>query len=320
MVDYKKLLADRKYNADHAAETEQILLTIDDKTSGCLSSFVIYSGVPKSGKSTFIGATIGSAIKRDPVFSIALKPLPDRNRICLFDTESSQFDFYKQIDKIKFFGGVQQLPDHIDCFNCREDQPTTIQNLIETYLHYKPDCSVLIIDGLLDLLIDYNDVKESRMLINWIKKITKVYNILIIGVLHLGKKDLQTLGHFGSQSDRYAQSTLKIEKNKESNSYCLSAQFLRSSDDFTPIEIMWNNGWHQQSSGSNKKHTFKDWTDLEHKYKATQIIGGSGEDYKEIVDYLKEVESIGTNAAKSIVKMWISKKIIFKRDKKYIVL
>lgn len=320
MVDFKQLLAERKYKQNHHPDKEQILLTIDNKTIGCLSSFVIYSGVPKSGKSTYIGATIGSAIKRDPVFQIALQPLPERQRICLFDTESSEFDFYKQIDKIKFFGGVQELPDHVDCFNCREDGADTIQKLIETYLHHKPDCSILIIDGLLDLLIDYNDVRESRNLINWLKKITKIYNILVIGVLHLGKKDLQTLGHFGSQTDRYAQSTLKIEKNKDNNTYCLSPSFLRSSDDFTPIEVMWNNGWYQTSTDPIKKHTYKDWNDLEHKRKALQIIGGSGDDYNEIVQYLKEVETIGTNAAKAIVKLWISKKIIVKREKKYIVL
>jgi hypothetical protein len=320
MVDFKKLLADRKYKQNHHPDKEQILLTIDNKTIGCLSSFVIYSGVPKSGKSTYIGATIGSAIKRDPVFKIALQPIPERQRICLFDTESSEFDFYKQIDKINYFGEVQELPDHIDCFNCREDGADTIQKLIETYLHHRPDCSILIIDGLLDLLIDYNDVRESRNLINWLKKITKIYNILVIGVLHLGKKDLQTLGHFGSQTDRYAQSTLKIEKNKDNNTYCLSPSFLRSSDDFTPIEVMWNNGWYQTSTDPIKKHTYKDWNDIEHKRKALQIIGGSGDDYNEIVQYLKEVESIGTNAAKAIVKLWISKKIIVKRDKKYIVL
>lgn len=319
MIDYKNILSKRKYNPDHQPLAEQIMFSIDDKTIGCLSSFCIFSGIPKSGKSTYIAATIASAIKHDPVFSIQLQPLHDRNRICLFDTESSEYDFYKQIDKIKAFGNVTTLPDNIDCFNCREDNPDIIKNLIETYLKYKTDCSILLIDGLLDLLIDYNDVRESRDLINWLKKITKVYNILVIGVLHLGKKDLQTLGHFGSQSDRYAQSTLKIEKNKENNTYCLSASFLRSSEDFTPIEIVWNNGWQQTFTTTDKKNKYHDYTDIEHSRLALKIIGGNGEQYNEMVNYLKESEGIGTNAAKNLIKTWISKKIIFKREKKYLV-
>jgi hypothetical protein len=55
--------------------------------------------------------------------------------------------------------------------------------------------------------------------------------------LHLGKKDNHTLGTLGSASDRYAQSTLVIDKNKENNTFNISSRFMRSDQDFDPIAI-----------------------------------------------------------------------------------
>jgi len=310
-------LAQRRYNREYIPQNEQVILSIQEKVIGCLSSFVIYSGIPKSCKSTYMAITIASAFINNDIFGIKLKLPKDRQRIVYFDTESSEFDFYKQMQKIKYFAGVDVIPNNFDAFATREDNPKDILLMIETYLIHKKDTSVIVIDGMLDLLYDYNEVRESRELIGWIKRITKKYNCLILGVLHLGKKDQNTLGHFGSQSDRYAQSTLKIEKNKDNNTFDLSASFLRSSDDFSPIQITWNHGWHQVDISTDKPHTIKDWTLLEHKRCALKVLGDTGDSYENIIAYIKEMLGIGTNAAKGIVKYWIAEKVIYKREKLY---
>jgi hypothetical protein len=310
-------LAQRQYKKDYIPAEEQVVLSIQSKIIGCLSSFVIYSGIPKSSKSTFMAITCASAFSNNDIFGIKLNLPNDRKRIAYFDTESSEFDFYKQINKIKYFSNLENLPETFSAFAFREDNPKEILTMVESFLITNTDTSVIILDGILDCLIDYNEVKESRELINWIKRITKKYNCLLLGVLHLGKKDMQTLGHFGSQSDRYAQSTLKIERNKEQNLFTLSSTFLRSSDDFAPINLTYNNGWYEVNASQNKPHTINDWGILEHKRCALNVLGGSEDSYENIVQYLKEMQGIGTNAAKGIVKKWIAEKIIVKRDKLY---
>ena len=68
----------------------------------------------------------------------------------------------------------------------------------------------------------------------------------MIGVLHLGKGQGETLGHLGSNTDRWAQSTMIVEKNKDLGQFILKPKFLRSSDDFDPIAIMnFNGNWQQ---------------------------------------------------------------------------
>ena len=138
------------------------------------------------------------------------------------------------------------MPPTFSAYRFRDCNPSDIQQYTEYYLEHNKDCSVLFIDGFLDLLMNYNDEVESRRLINWLKKITGQYNILLIGVVHTGKKDGMTLGHFGSMIDRYCQSVLTVEKSEKDQTFELKAKFLRSDIAFEPIRIVNEMGYFRQ--------------------------------------------------------------------------
>jgi hypothetical protein len=246
--EYNDLLNARRYDPARRPSQEQVIFTINSKILGTLENYICLCGLPKGGKSSYLAAIAASALvpQYQAVFGLKLTLPADRQRLAYFDTEHSAFDFYRQMDKIKSFADKNSLPDFFDAFSTREDMPARIRKLVETYLQAHPDCSVLIIDGLLDLCLNYNDERETRLLTNWFKRITKQYNLLLIGVLHLGKGQGETLGHLGSNTDRWAQSTLIVEKNKENNQFILRPKYLRSSDDFNPIAIMNYNGLWQQ--------------------------------------------------------------------------
>lgn len=243
------ILQARRYDRKKIPKAQHIAFTIQNKCIAQLGSYCVFTGLAKSGKSTFISAAIGSAYlpSYQDNFNIKLHLPKERQRIGYFDTESSEYDFYKQIDKIKGFCLQSNLPDQVDAFNTREDAPKIIRALIMEYLNNTPECSILVIDGFLDLIFDYNDVIETRMLTNWFKKITKEFNIMLIGVLHQGKSgNNETLGHLGSNTDRWANSTLVVEKDKQTKHFVLKPKFLRSTDDFDPIAISnFNGSWTQ---------------------------------------------------------------------------
>jgi KaiC/GvpD/RAD55 family RecA-like ATPase len=238
-MEFKKILQQRKFVEGEAIPIQRILLKIDDRIIGTTQSFVIISGSPKTGKSTYTAALLASAINKGSheIFKIKLQPLKERNKVAFFDTESSIYDFHKQIERLKKLANIKNLPKNFSAYNFREDNPIIILQLIETYLKENLDCSVIVIDGILDLLYNYNDEVESRNLIIWLKKITKIYDILVVGILHTGKNSNETLGHLGSNTDRWAQSTLLVQRNKETEQLILSSKFLRSDRDFEPIAI-----------------------------------------------------------------------------------
>ena len=319
--DYKinidELLEKRKYNPNYIPTRENIIFTIQDKHIGSLQNFIIFSGLPKAGKSTFICAMISSVFNTYDIFTMKLHTPQNRAKVCLIDTESSDYDFYRTINKIKGFAEINDLPPNFDAFQVREDSSNAIKLMIERYLELNLDCSILIVDGLLDLLVNYNDEKESSLLTSWLKKITKHYNILLISVLHQSKSNLMTTGHIGSASDRFAQSTLDITKDKDKNTYVLSSRFMRSDSDFEPITLMNFNGIFQQTETDKVKNTGKKATDLdeiESKRLLHQIVT-MPMPYNDISSEIIERTATSKAYAKNLIKLWISKNYIVKDSK-----
>jgi archaellum biogenesis ATPase FlaH len=247
-IDYDKLLNSRHFKHDYAPPGEQVFFKIRDKVIGSAGNFCVFSGLPKAGKSTFINAAISSMMLTEKQkFDIRLETDPIRPFLGYFDTESAEYDFYKNLQRIKDMACREKLIYNFNAFNTRQDVAEVNRILVETYIKNYP-ASVIIIDGFLDLINNYNDETESRMIINWLKKITAEYSVLIIGVIHTGKKDNHTLGHFGSMVDRYAQSVLEVVKDRENNVYSLSAKYLRSAADFDPVYIQWDGNKYVQCS------------------------------------------------------------------------
>jgi hypothetical protein len=235
-------LAQRQYQNGYTPPPEIRVLQIDGKLIGSLQNIVCLSGLPKAGKSLFLTSAIASAFVPYSIFTIATFSPEKRKSVAYFDTESSEGDFYENINRIKKMIGKNDMPESFFAYKFRDLDSGDIMKYIEYFLSQRPEVSLIYIDGLLDLIVDYNDVRESRQIISWLKKITAVYNVLVIGVIHTGKKENNTLGHFGSMIDRYCQSVLRVEKDEKQHTFELRAKFLRSSADFHPVVLQNING------------------------------------------------------------------------------
>lgn len=235
------ILESRRFNHTTNVIPDKVYFTINEAVIGTSSNFVAITGLPKTSKSTIISALISSFITGRDILNFKLHAYEDKYKIALFDTEQSAYDFSRSVSRIQRFTSydVPGIFKFFDAFLCREDSSTSILKLIDTYLRQTPELAVLIIDGLLDCIESMNDEAASKRLITTLKRWGKKHNILIVTVLHLGKKDQQSIGHIGSASDRYAQSTLLVEKTKN-NTFTCSAKFLRSAPTFDTIEIMYS--------------------------------------------------------------------------------
>ena len=101
-----ELLEARKYNPNYEPNKEDKILSIGGRLVGSLSNFCIFSGLPKAGKSSYLMGAIASSFIHHDIFSMKINFPTDRKKICLFDTESSDYDFYMNLKKIKSFSGL----------------------------------------------------------------------------------------------------------------------------------------------------------------------------------------------------------------------
>jgi len=257
---------------------------------------------------------VASAFTTWDIFSCKLVFPANRKRLCYVDTESSDYDYYRVLERIRNQIITDFLPHNFDSFLFREDTPSEIKDMVEAYLEENKDCSIIILDGVLDLIQDYNNVEQSFFLVQWLKKITKKYDLLVLLVLHLGKKDQNSLGHIGSYLDRKSQSVLRIEKNRENNTLNLAPQFLRSSEDFNPISIMYQSGsWYQVDN--NQKTN--DYIFGIEKISLINKVLDIPKNYNQLLIDLAEVTGKGQTTIKKLLKNWILEGIVIKIDNLY---
>lgn len=321
----QELLKLRRYDPQRKPQPDQFLFHAKGKKIGSLQNLVIVSGKQKNGKSRYISAIIGAALSGSPLFSLSVQFPLNRDRLALFDTEQGDFDFYRQIETIKAFSGLSSL-QNFDAYNTREDDPGDSLKMIEAYLTENPQCSILVIDGLLDLILDFNNVIESKRLINFLKKITKQFNVLIIAVIHRGKGNDTNIGNLGAMADRLAQSVLKVEKDKERGVYNFSPEFMRSDEEFDPVSI-WYNGhtWEEvpylETSTTPVKPIARkpdQYDNHEHTQAISEIFSpGQYYTYDQLIESIKEFYGMGRNWAVSCIAYLKSIDLVFKTSHGY---
>lgn len=327
-TDYRQLLALRRYDPNIEPPPERAVLTIDGNIIGNNQNIVTIQAKQKQGKTTYLTAIIASALTGDPVFRMQVHLQRGKQRVAYFDTEQGRGDFYKTIKKIKQLSTLQTFPGHFDAFNMREDDPEDIIGAIGEYMSIYPDCGLLVVDNSTDLLNSFNDEAESKTKIQHFKRWTKQGNNLAIQALHTGRSGENTLGHFGAFSDRASQSVLHIEKTERGTVTC-KPRYLRSSEDFDPIEIAYNRDIHnweetfyvdvEKSTGRVARATPGDIDDLSHRSKLSFVFNAEGIiiDYKVLVNGICEVYNMPQQWAKECVKYLIMSQIVFKIETGY---
>jgi len=71
--------------------------------------------------------------------------------------------------------------------------------------------SLVVVDGIVDMVEDYNDRKESKQFTNAIMKYRKEYNCIFMYVLHTAKSTGLSRGHIGTEMDNKSEVILKTE-------------------------------------------------------------------------------------------------------------
>lgn len=157
-------------------------------------------GRAKMGKSQFeyylIAVMLASASRG------SVKPMQDRYKILLFDTEQSQVSLKKCCQRALNFAGLpsDKNNEHFLPFFMRplsiEERRKVIADAVDAE---KPD--IVFIDGVRDLLQDFNSLDQSNDLIQWLLSLTAEYGCTIVSVLHQNKSkdDGNMRGHLGTE-------------------------------------------------------------------------------------------------------------------------
>lgn len=175
----------------------------------------------KGGKSSMLSILeavyIGQSGRWPGIERISPTPLKVRH----VDTEQKLYDTQVFKRKVLRMAGLseEEAGDNYGIINMRrlvDNQEKML--LVETLLEAdRPD--VLVLDGIVDFIDNFNEIEESKHLIAWLMHIADAYRVVLFCVLHTNKNsmDHNMRGHLGTMSEQKCDTTTECEKEDKSS-------------------------------------------------------------------------------------------------------
>jgi len=159
-------------------------------TFGTLGNFSVFIGKAKSRKTFLIALFISAFLTSNSLIEniIVAKLLKNKNRIIFFDTEQSQYDVSRVVNRILTLSENKD-PQNFEVFSLRALPPKERLFIIEQKIYNTEGLCIVVIDGIRDLISDINSPEEATMITSKLLKWTEDKNIHIMTVLHQNKGD-----------------------------------------------------------------------------------------------------------------------------------
>ncbi len=182
-------------------------------------NLVALSAKWKNGK-TFLCDVLTAVFLGSERFA-GCRTLFSQGKVSFYDTEQAESDtsrIRKVIDAMTPEGRRHDYdvyclrPLNIDPTSEDSDEITRYEFISQTIAHDKPD--LVIIDGIADLIYNYNDVIESQRLVNRLAALANKHNCAMVVVMHQnkGQRDKNMKGHLGTMLNQKCSDVFSVEK------------------------------------------------------------------------------------------------------------
>ena len=186
---------------------------------GTYGNFSCIVGPPKTQK-TFLKSLLVSRFLGFDSQNYALNIETHRDRDCFvvdIDTEQSEFHAHTAFKRVMKTCGVQNY-EYYKPFALRPYEPKQRLEFIEWLIYesdMKGNIGFIAIDGLADLVDDFNDLKESQKAIQKVMKWTDDSQFHLTTVLHSNFGSAKAVGHIGSSMLKKAETVCQLSRDDD---------------------------------------------------------------------------------------------------------
>jgi hypothetical protein len=188
---------------------------------GTYGNFSFVQAPPKSKKTFFISMIAGAYLADTTKNTGDILGHRNNKKLVHFDTEQGTFHaqkvFKRVIDLAKTNDNYQINLDDYDTLALRTLSAPMRTKFIDWYLEkYQDEIGLVIIDGIADLVLDVNDIKESSAIVQDIMRWTEEYNIHIMVVIHSNFNSDKPTGHLGSFLEKKTETQIQLTVREDS--------------------------------------------------------------------------------------------------------
>lgn len=176
----------------------------------------------KVGKTFLVKLIVSAILKRGLFQNRLLSELPEgRDKILYIDTEQSKFHVKLGLSQIKEML-TKNHENELDRMQVYQfDAVSTLQRLeFVKWLIYNEKPDFVVLDGISDLALDTNNLKEADELVTNLRIWATDNNCHICNVIHQNPNDLQTKmkGHLGTKLQDKSEIVIGVSIDKENDS------------------------------------------------------------------------------------------------------
>lgn len=163
-----------------------------------LGQIGVLTGHEKSGKSFVLSCMAAAWLGRTSVLDFDFV-VSEKDKMLWFDMEQSDVFWHQTQSRIHMMAGVHTNVSHYEAYHLRQFSPAERLAQVIGIVEKTDGVAVVVIDGFVDIVKDYNSLEESKEIVDTLMRVTKEKDVLLLGVLHVNKGDGKIRGHLGSE-------------------------------------------------------------------------------------------------------------------------
>jgi hypothetical protein len=297
------------------------------------------SAQAKAGKSSVLSAMLAALLSADTGVTapdtLSFEGLTSKGKaVLVFDTEQSEYDAWRPISRasLRLEKPLEQLPENYRIYRTRDFTMAERKTLLEAELtQAEKECGgihALFIDGIADFCKSINDEGEAFTLVEDLMGLSVKYNCAIVLVVHENPgTNTKMRGHLGSQIERKAETTLRVERKEDIHQ--LWAHASRSSDipkhkgvtfvfsEEKQMHVIATEAAIQatlQAARSASPSTPTTKRTVQDERERIRLLDWLGEiSYKDLTKQIQEVFQVSDTTAEKYVSTWVKMKLVGKK-------
>ncbi|HEY5590664.1 MAG TPA: mobilization protein [Paludibacter sp.] len=201
-------------------------------------NFSLFKGQAKSRK-TFGSSMIAASLAYDIKLYDTFIPNMKGKTTLFIDTEQSEYHVYRFVNSVVNLSGFDGQHPNFRALCLRPFETAMRLKIVEFLIYNAKNLGYVVIDGIRDLIKDFNSLDESTMICDKLLKWTKEKNIHISVVLHENPSRDGSMnkarGHLGTELANKAETVIGFEKSKEDKRETIIRSDDTRGEEFEPI-------------------------------------------------------------------------------------
>lgn len=176
---------------------------------------VLVSGQQKARKTSLVTSIIAAGICGEERAGFSGRLHPD-DEIIWLDTEQAEFHSYQTARRIVIQSLLTEFPDTVYFYSMVDFDHKERLLQLDMISEKHPNAKIVVIDGIVDFVKDFNDIQEVGALAEKLKRFAK--GKIIFPVMHINRGRGEANGHLGSRLEKICSVHIRVMLNDDDTS------------------------------------------------------------------------------------------------------